>query len=122
MSSSTPTPRFLLDENVRSELARFLRSRGFDIKIVPRSSPDSHIASESKKEKRTLVTNDVDFCRYSSEDIFSVIWLKIPQNDPHSLLSSFTDLISKESDFAGRLIILRKGVWETRPLGSWVDL
>lgn len=57
MSSLTPKPKFLLDENVRADLAKFLQSQGLDVKQTPKTSTDSHLASLSKREKRILVTN-----------------------------------------------------------------
>lgn len=45
MSSSIPTQGFLLDENVRIELFRHLKEKGFDVKLMPKSTPDSRFTS-----------------------------------------------------------------------------
>lgn len=111
MSSSIPNLKFLLDENVTAELAKFLQSQGLSVKSAPKTSPDSHLALLSKTEKRILVTNDEDFADYSKGNIFSVLWLKIPQNDPKSLISSFTKLIKEFNKFSGRLVILEVQKW-----------
>ena len=40
MSSSTPNPKpkFLLDENVRIDLYKFLQSNDFDVKVAPKGA------------------------------------------------------------------------------------
>ena len=118
MSSSTPSPKFkfLLDENVRIDLYKFLQSNGFDIKVAPKGASDSFLASLSKTEKRILITNDEDFADYSDDKIFSVVWLKIPQNNPKSLISSFTKLVNEFNKFSGRLVVLEAENWKDFPL------
>jgi len=118
MSSSTPNPKpkFLLDENVRSDLYKFLQSSGFDVKVAPRGTSDSYLASLSKEEKRILITNDEDFSDYPNDRIFSVIWLRIPQNDPKSLISSFNNLINEFEKFSGKLVVLEVENWKDFPL------
>lgn len=118
MSLLIPSPRFLLDENVHSGLFRFLKLQGFDVKLASRSATDSQLISISKKEKRVLVTNDEDFCHYQKDEVFSVIWLRIPQNDPGALISSFKKLLSEFKDFWGRLVVLSVGGWRDYPLGE----
>jgi len=119
MSSSTPSPRFLLDENVRIELARFLRSQPLDVKVAPRSSKDPSLAAVSHKERRVLVTNDEDFTAYGRESIFGIVWLKIPQNDPATLVVSFRALLTELKRFEGRLVILSPNTWTDLSLGEW---
>lgn len=58
MQSSVRTRKFLLDENVRIELYRFLKRKGNDVKILGKSVSDEQLAAVSKKEQRILVTND----------------------------------------------------------------
>ena len=89
MSLSIFNHRFLLDENVRIELADFLGARQIDFKKLPKSSPDRLIRSVSLKEKRIVVTNDQDFSFIPQGKIFSVIWLQIPQREAQTLLHCF---------------------------------
>lgn len=117
MSLSIPKSiKFLLDENVRIELYKLLESLGIDIKLSPKGTTDVKLAEISLKEKRIFVTNDQDFIEYPKDKIFSVIWLKIPQNDPNELVSSFKKLLDENHLFNGRLIILEPGKWEVYPL------
>lgn len=82
MSSSIPTLGFLLDENVRIELFRYLKHKEFNVKLAPKSTPDSRLANLSKREKLIIVTNDEDFTDYLRGEVFCVVWLRIPQSDP----------------------------------------
>lgn len=117
MSLSIPkVTKLLLDENVRIELYKFLESLGIDIKPSPKGTTDTKLAGISLKEKRIFVTNDQDFIEYSKDKIFSVIWLKIPQNDPNELVFSFKKLLDENTDFSGRLIILETGKWKAYSL------
>lgn len=56
MSLSTPNHKFLLDENVKAILSRFLKSEGFDVKLASKTAPDLKLASRSKEEQRILVS------------------------------------------------------------------
>lgn len=116
--------KFLLDENVKRRLERFLSSKGFNVTRSPEGISNGELASLSKSEKRVLVTNDSDFTDpvlFPKEKVFSVIWLRIPQNEPESLLKSFSRLLKEKGapeDFEGKLIVLKKEVFEAYPLLS----
>lgn len=104
MPSLPPAHKLLLDENVRAELYRFLKEQGFDIKLAPKGSKDEDLARISKEEKRILVTNDQDFSGYTRRKVFAVVWLRIPQNDPASLLDSFQELLKRKRIFQENLL------------------
>lgn len=118
MSSLILNPKFLLDENVRIELSRFLISKDFDIILAPKSAKDTTLAQLSFKQKYILVTNDEDFCNYSKDKVFAVVWLRIPQNDPKGLLDAFEKLISECKNYTGRLVILEINKWTSSPLSK----
>ena len=111
-SASLSKLKFLLDENVKLKLQLFLKSKGCDVIKVSKKSSDDNIALISKSEERILITNDSDFANpryYPRDKIFSVILLKIPQDQPHFLLNSFLELFSNLSspeDFKGKLVKL----------------
>lgn len=92
----------------------FINSKGYDVKTAPRGFSNGKLASISKLENRVLVTNDKHFTDSSifpREYIFSVIWLKIPQDKLDSLLTSFSELLKKlkdSEDFEGKLIVLKE--------------
>ena len=99
--------RFLLDENVRRELYPFLKKHHFNVKLCPKGLRNGTIAKFCLSEARTLVTNDDDFLRMSTKEIHSIIWLKIPQNDPKGLIKAFTQFLdSSPSNLKGSIITL----------------
>lgn len=89
-----------------------------DVILAPKGVADNQLASLSKKEQRILVTNDEDFTEYTKDQLFSVIWLRVPQNESQSLLISFEKLTKEVHDFSGKLFILKTKTWESSPLGE----
>ncbi len=114
--------KFLFDENVDKRLERFLKKNGVDVTSKPKGLSDRELAEFSISEKMVLVTNDDDFIdseQFFREIIFSVIWLRIPQDKINSLLKTFTMLLERKSevkDFKGNLIILKEEDFEVSPL------
>ena len=110
MSSSISEHKFLLDENVHRKLEQFLTSKGYDVCTVSKGVRNGILAAKSKAEKRIFVTNDSDFTAYLKESIFSVIWLRIPQYKPESLIESFSRLLKNiaSKDIEGSLVILQE--------------
>ena len=105
MSSSTPT-RFLLDENVKVELAEFLSERGVDFKNAKKASEDRTLASISIAEGRSIVTNDSDFSKLCKGDVFGVVWLRLPQSNTALLIRLFGAMLDDNVRYANSLIIL----------------
>ena len=110
--------KFLLDENVHKKLERFLRSKNYDVSTIPKGAKNGVLAAKSKTEKRIFVTNDSDFTTYSKESIFCVIWLRVPQFKPESLIVSFSKMLKNtdDKDLAGTLIILKEESFEISSL------
>lgn len=120
MQSSTPVRKFLFDENVKSVLLKSLKSKGFDVKLPLKASKDSVLAKISKQEERIFITNDWGFQWYTKDQIYSVIILRIPQNDSRILISSFEKMLKEFNNFEGRIVVLGKNSWEDYPL--WQEL
>ena len=125
LSRSHSELKFLRDENVKRRLEVFLISEGFDVTAALKRASDEEIATLSKSEKRILVTNDVHFTNpflFSKDKIFSVVWLRIPQDKPEALLESFSILLkdkSKPKDFEGFLIeLMESGKFKSSPIKS----
>lgn len=113
--------KFLLDENVKKELLQFLKQQGFDVIFKPKGLLNGILAELSKSEQRILITNDEDFVEFTKEEIFSIVWLRIPQNEPESLLKAFSILLKEKAmleDFEGKLIVLKKDGFDVSPLIS----
>lgn len=103
--------KFLRDENVKKRLEVFLKQQGFDAASKPKGLFNGELARLSKSERRVLITNDEDFSNsefFPRERIFSVVWLKIPQDKPELLIPAFSKLLKKikPSDFEGNLVTL----------------
>lgn len=118
MPSLTPTPiyKFLLDENVRQGLYKFLRRKNVDAKLATKGASDKTLADISKSEERILVTNDEEFGKYTKDEVYAVIWLRIPQNDEEALFKSFDKLLLEVKDFTSKLFILYEKKWDEFPL------
>ena len=70
-----------------------------------------------------MVTNDDDFSRMSAKEIHSIIWLKIPQNDPEGLIKTFTQFLdSSPSNLKGRIITLLPSHYKTDRLAQTFTL
>ena len=113
--------KFLLDENVKKELLQFFKQQGFDVIFKSKGLSNGILAELSKSEQRILITNDEDFVEFTKEEIFSIVWLRIPQNEPESLLKAFSMLLKEKTvseDFEGKLIVLKKDGFEVSPLLS----
>lgn len=122
MPSLTLSHKFLLDENVRIELCRFLTQKKLDVKLVAKSASDSQVVTISRKQRRILVTNDKDFTQYPENEIFSVVWLRIAQYDAESLIASFEKLLKELKTFKGKIIILTLKGWKELPLVREIGL
>ena len=124
VSRSKPDVKFILDENVKRRLCGFLESLRFDAKIAPKGVANGMLAALSKSEKRVLVTNDSDFADpvlFPREKVFSVVLLKIPQDEPEALLNAFKKLLKEKArskDFEGYAVILNEETFEVSELPS----
>ena len=58
------------------------------------------------------------FTIYPKDKIFSVVWLKIPQNEPETLIEAFSRLLKERGEFEGYLIVLTKEKSEVFSLSS----
>ncbi|MBU1501478.1 MAG: DUF5615 family PIN-like protein [Nanoarchaeota archaeon] len=110
--------KFLLDENVKRDLLNFLTSEGYDVTFKPKGLSNGKLAAFSKSEQRIFVTNDEDFTEFTKEKIFSLVWLRTPQDKPESLISSFSKLLKETNSeyFKGKLIIISEDKFEISPL------
>ena len=55
--------KFLVDENIRTDITAFLQSQGHDVaSVLPRSS-DRAVSEQAKRQRRVLITHDADFAR-----------------------------------------------------------
>ncbi|MBI2515184.1 DUF5615 family PIN-like protein [Candidatus Wolfebacteria bacterium] len=111
--------RFLLDANLSPETANFLRSLGFDVKsLIEERLGDLHdwaVAEMAKKEKRILLTLDLDFGEmyyFAAKKTFGVIVLRLEDQRVqivNKILSRFLEMYGAELERRGKnLFILRE--------------
>lgn len=123
-SMSRSQLKFLLDENVKIELLKFLKSEGYNASFKPKGVSNGKLAKLSKSERRVLVTNDSDFANsdlFPKEKVFSIVLLAIPQDKPEAFLEAFSILLnerSKPKDFEGFLIVLKDKEFEVFSIPS----
>ena len=120
LASKNKELKFLLDENVKKELLQFLK-KDFDVVFKSKQLDNGKLAEFSKSEQRIFVTNDWDFTDsslYSKEKIFSVVWLRVPQDNPKLLITAFSKLINENSSesFEGKFITLYEDRFEISEL------
>lgn len=120
MPSSIPGLKFLLDENVKKSLFKFLEVNGFDVKLHLKGVKDSVLANTSKQEERILITNDWDFEWYTKDQIYSVVILRTPQHDSKALISSFEKMLKEFKNFEGRIVLLEVNKWSDYSL--WEEI
>ncbi|MDO8575800.1 MAG: DUF5615 family PIN-like protein [bacterium] len=106
----------MLDENVRLELTELLTARGVNFKTAKKSSVDKALAKISLAEKRVVVTNDSDFSEMRRGDVFGVVWLRLPQNNPSILLEKFEKLLDDKIECVDSLVILEPEKRRVTPL------
>jgi len=112
MSSSTPAPRFLLDENVRVELDAFLTREGLTLRRLPKGAPDRSLCAVSREERLVIVTSDEDFASLPAGKVHAVVLLRIPQRDAGALLAAFGRLVAECRKWKGHLIVLEVSRWK----------
>ncbi len=119
--------KFLSDENIDARLVKSLKKQGVDIISKPKELSNGKLAEFSKSEQRVLVTNDADFTdswSYPKEKIFSVVWLRIPQDKLELSIKSFSKLLKEHpaKEFAGNLITLYEERFEVQRILSKSEL
>jgi predicted nuclease of predicted toxin-antitoxin system len=109
-------PSFLLDENVRAELDRFLTEREFVVRRLSKGAPDRMLSAVSRDERLVLVTNDADFATLRADAVHAVVLLRVPQRDAAGLLRAFRRLLTTDRRWEGRLFVLTAAKNRSLPL------
>jgi len=111
--------RFLIDENVRLEIAEFLRNEGHDIKTIPSGIENSEVIRLAQKEQRILLTHDIHFSNillYPPKQYSGIIRIKIHPPLVDKIVSALKYLLSKTSpeEFDKKLFVLEKDNFRIR--------
>ena len=105
--------RFLIDENVKVKVLRWLIQHGHDATRVPTGTRNGNIVALGITESRTLITHDHDFAdrlRYPPTKHAGVILLEIHPPILDKLIVALDRLLSSppSDSFIGQLIVLQE--------------
>lgn len=111
--------KFLIDENVRSEVQAFLVKAGHDVKRVTPGSKNGEIIQVALTEKRVLVTHDIHFSNilmYPPEKYCGVIRIRIHPPSANRIISALRKLLDKvpPEEFNMRLYVLEDDGFRVR--------
>ncbi len=111
--------KFKLDENLGNDIAKLLRRAGHNVSTVPSqklcSKPDTTIIEACRKEKRCLITLDLEFGNpflFKPSHYSGIAVLCLPKKPvPKDLYDCVQTLINevKRSDIIGELWIVQRG-------------
>ena len=103
------SPKFLLDENIRIGVKKFLENKRFIVEYVPKGSTDSEVLSLAKEKKSVLVTHDTDFANsflYPPNEFSGIVVIRIYPPTLDKILPSLERFLSEVKEFKGRLFLL----------------
>jgi predicted nuclease of predicted toxin-antitoxin system len=103
--------RFLIDENVKLKLLRWLSESGHDAIRVPSGTRNGRVLALGIAESRILITHDHDFAdryRYPPDQYAGIILIEIHPPVLSALKTALSKLLktSPPQGFSGRLIVL----------------
>lgn len=111
--------RFLLDENLSYETADFLNALGHDAKTAAEFGlggvPDEKVIEKAVKERRTVITHDLDFGEifyFASDKKLSVIILRLKDQTIESVNKTLERVLNlrllKQTKLESRLILVEE--------------
>jgi hypothetical protein len=113
------TLKIKLDENLGNRGAELIRQAGHDVKTVSQqglcSSPDRELVEICRKEKRCLVTLDVDFGNpllFKPENYSGIAILRLPAKaGPDDLIDAVRTMIGglAQKEINGKVWIIQRG-------------
>lgn len=93
--------QFKVDENLPLEIAEKLHASGQDVLTIVEQgmsgASDLNVANVCKKEKRVIVTLDLDFAdirAYPPDQFYGIIVLRVKSQDKHHIIDTFNQVIA----------------------------
>ena len=108
-------PRFLLDENIRIEVKKFLESKGFSAKYASKGISNGRLASLAKEKKIALLSRDSDFLNTSlfpPKEFFGIVVFIIHPPTAEKLVKSLSSLLADVKVFKGKLFVVEEEGFE----------
>lgn len=107
--------RFLLDENVENRILLHLRSLGHDVTTIARDYPtslsDEAVLAIARRERRVLITNDVDFGELVVRRRLrhhGVILVRLPFGDTARKIAAVTSLVDGHPDWLRDFVVVHR--------------
>lgn len=102
-----------LDENLPARLADILAAHGHDVHTVPDENlsghPDADIWQAACREKRFLVTQDLDFSdtrRFAPGTHAGLLLLRLREPGARALIAAMTALVQDIADWRGCFVVV----------------
>ncbi|MFH2031252.1 MAG: DUF5615 family PIN-like protein [Bacteroidota bacterium] len=111
--------KFLIDENIRSEIMYFLIQQGYNVKKVASGMKNSNVIHLAREEKRVLLTHDIHFSNilmYPSKEHSGIIRIRIHPPLLNTIINALSNLLNSlpAEQFNKKLIILEKDGFRIR--------
>lgn len=108
--STTKTAiKFLLDENVPIKIRSFLETKGYSVVLTPKGIKNGQVVALANKEKRALITHDVDFVEETSSlsaAVYGVIVFRIHPPRVEKLCASLEKMLHEVTEFRNKRFLL----------------
>ena len=111
------TQKFLLDENIRIEVKKFLDSKGFSSAYASKGIVNGRLAALSREKKCVLLTRDKDFINRSlfpPKQFFGIVVFRIHPPLADKLIASLEKLLAEVREFKGKLFVVREEGFEVK--------
>jgi len=111
--------KFLIDENVRSEIETFLVESGHDVRRVASGSRNGEVIQSALAEKRVLITHDIHFSNilaYPPAKYCGIIRIRIDPPSADKIIPALKGLLDKtrSARFNRRLFVLEENGFRVR--------
>jgi len=108
-------PRFLLDENVRTEVKGFLESKGFPARYAPKGISNGKLSLLAKEEKAVLLSRDSDFLNTSlfpPKEFSGIVVFVIHPPTAEKLVKALSSFLAEANEFKGKLFVVQEKGFE----------
>ena len=112
--------KFLVDENIRLEIAEYLKSQGHDVKRVSSGIKNGEIIKLALDNKRVLITSDVHFSNiliYPPDKYCGIIRVKIHPPSAEKEIAALKKLLAElpsPSAYDKKLFVLEESYFRVR--------
>ncbi len=111
------SPKFLLDENVRIEVGKFLESKGFPAKYASKGVSNGKLEALAREERLVLLSRDSDFLNTSlfpPKESFGIVVFLIHPPTAEKLVRALSLLLEEVKEFRGKLFVVEEDGFEMR--------